>query len=264
MRAHRAEIDAIAASPEPPTFDNTIAALDRSGRLLARIDELFHNLTASETSPALQAVEREMAPPLAAHAQRDLHARGAVRAHRRAARAARRAAASTPSSCACSSACTSTSCAPARAWPDRSAGALRADHGAARRADDALRAERAGRRDRLPARAARRGRPRRPARLRARRRAPGGDASAAIDGCARDHAVALAHRAVPHLLATGATCASRPGAPGPRAASTTGGTTTGRSRARSCALRNEQARAARLRQLCRLRARRHDGARAAR
>ena len=67
MRAHRAEIDAIAASPEPPTFENTVAALDRSGRDLARIERLFCNLAASETSPALQAVEREMAPRLAAH-----------------------------------------------------------------------------------------------------------------------------------------------------------------------------------------------------
>src|SRR6185295_8318147 len=42
-------------------------AFDRSGRSLARIDRLFHNLIASETSPALQAVEREMAPRFAAH-----------------------------------------------------------------------------------------------------------------------------------------------------------------------------------------------------
>jgi len=68
MRAHRAEIDAIAANPEPPSFDNTIAAFDASGRLLARIDMLFSNLTASATSPALQAVERAMATPLAGHA----------------------------------------------------------------------------------------------------------------------------------------------------------------------------------------------------
>ncbi len=68
LAQHLADIEAIAASPEPPTFDNTVAALDRSGRLLARTEALFYNLTASETSPALQAVEREMAAPLAAHA----------------------------------------------------------------------------------------------------------------------------------------------------------------------------------------------------
>ena len=67
LAAHRAEIDAIAANPAPPTFDNTVAAFDRCGRLYYRIEGLFYNLTASETSPALQQVEREMAPVLAAH-----------------------------------------------------------------------------------------------------------------------------------------------------------------------------------------------------
>ena len=68
LAEHRTELDAIAAQAAPPTFDNTLAAFDRSGRLLARTDALFHNLCASETSPALQAVQREMAAPLAAHA----------------------------------------------------------------------------------------------------------------------------------------------------------------------------------------------------
>ena len=53
---HAAEIAAIADSPEAPTFDNTVAAFDRSGRRLTRIEQVFFNLTASETSPALQAV----------------------------------------------------------------------------------------------------------------------------------------------------------------------------------------------------------------
>jgi peptidyl-dipeptidase Dcp len=67
LSEHLADIDAIASLNEPPSFDNTVAALDRSGRLLARVEALFYNLTSSETSPALQAVEREMAAPLAAH-----------------------------------------------------------------------------------------------------------------------------------------------------------------------------------------------------
>ena len=67
LKAHRDEIDTIATSADAPSFENTIAAFDRSGRSLTRIVSLFHNLTASETSPALQAVEREMAAPLAAH-----------------------------------------------------------------------------------------------------------------------------------------------------------------------------------------------------
>jgi peptidyl-dipeptidase Dcp len=64
---HVNEIDAIANSTEAPTFDNTIAALDASGRRLTRIEQVFFNLTSSETSPALQAVERDIAPRLAAH-----------------------------------------------------------------------------------------------------------------------------------------------------------------------------------------------------
>jgi len=67
LKQHLAEIDAIGVDLQPPTFENTIAALDRSGRALRRIEGLFYNLTSSETSPALQAVERNMAPIMAAH-----------------------------------------------------------------------------------------------------------------------------------------------------------------------------------------------------
>jgi peptidyl-dipeptidase Dcp len=67
IRQHRSELDAIAAQFAPPTFDNTVARLDASGRLLARLESVFHNLCASETSAALQHVQREMAVPLAAH-----------------------------------------------------------------------------------------------------------------------------------------------------------------------------------------------------
>jgi peptidyl-dipeptidase Dcp len=67
LAAHLAEIDAIGSDPRPADFDNTVAALDRSGRELTRIESLFHNLTSSETSPALQAVQLRLAPRLAAH-----------------------------------------------------------------------------------------------------------------------------------------------------------------------------------------------------
>jgi peptidyl-dipeptidase Dcp len=70
MARHLAEIDAIAGAAEPPTFANTIAALDRSGRDRERIESLFWNLTSSETSPALQEVQREVVPQLAAHESR--------------------------------------------------------------------------------------------------------------------------------------------------------------------------------------------------
>ncbi|MBB5193368.1 peptidyl-dipeptidase Dcp [Silvimonas terrae] len=67
---HLAEIDAIAANPAAPDFANTLAAFDAAGAHLTRVQLLFENLTLSEASPALQAVELEMAPKLAAHTSR--------------------------------------------------------------------------------------------------------------------------------------------------------------------------------------------------
>jgi peptidyl-dipeptidase Dcp len=64
---HRRELAAIVAQPAAPTFDDTIAAFDRAGRLLRRVTLVLDNLAASETSPALQAVERALAPRIAAH-----------------------------------------------------------------------------------------------------------------------------------------------------------------------------------------------------
>ncbi|WP_434633854.1 M3 family metallopeptidase [Chromobacterium sp. CV08] len=67
---HLAEIDALAALPDAPDFDNTAAAFDRSGLRLERVQLLLDNLTASETSAELQQVERRMAPRLAEHNSR--------------------------------------------------------------------------------------------------------------------------------------------------------------------------------------------------
>ncbi len=64
---YHAELEAIAANPEPPSFANTVVAFDRSGWLFNRIADLFWNLTAAHTSKELESVEREMAPKLAAH-----------------------------------------------------------------------------------------------------------------------------------------------------------------------------------------------------
>jgi len=67
LAEHRAEVERIATQDEPPTFDSIAAALDRSGRLLARIEPVFRSLCNSCTTPELQAVERRLAPRLAAH-----------------------------------------------------------------------------------------------------------------------------------------------------------------------------------------------------
>ena len=67
MAEHRAELAQIAAHAEAPSFANTVAAFDRTGQRLGRVAAVFYNLSASATNDALQAVQREMAGPLAAH-----------------------------------------------------------------------------------------------------------------------------------------------------------------------------------------------------
>ncbi|MGI6874992.1 M3 family metallopeptidase [Amycolatopsis sp. 3B14] len=67
LAEHAAEIEAIAGNPEPATFENTIVALDTSGRLLQRVSSVFFNLTSSDTNPARQELQAEIAPKLAAH-----------------------------------------------------------------------------------------------------------------------------------------------------------------------------------------------------
>jgi peptidyl-dipeptidase Dcp len=72
MQEHWEEVDRVARQEAPPTFDNTIVALERCGVRLDRISRVFDNLTASHTNAQLQATEREMAPRLAAHHSRIL------------------------------------------------------------------------------------------------------------------------------------------------------------------------------------------------
>jgi len=70
MEDHRAEVDAIAEAARPPSFANTVEALERSGRLLHRVRKVFFNLSSSHTNDALDAVERDYVPRLAEHAAR--------------------------------------------------------------------------------------------------------------------------------------------------------------------------------------------------
>jgi len=67
LAEQRAEIAAIAADPAPPTFENTIAALERSGQSLDKVSSVFFNLAGADTSDELQAIEREIAPILSRH-----------------------------------------------------------------------------------------------------------------------------------------------------------------------------------------------------
>jgi peptidyl-dipeptidase Dcp len=66
MAAELKEVEAIAVNPAAPTFDNTVVALERAGRLLDRVDRVFSNLAGANTNPTLQGIERDMAPKLAA------------------------------------------------------------------------------------------------------------------------------------------------------------------------------------------------------
>src|SRR6266550_5682528 len=68
MRLQLAEIDAIAKQMQPPTFDNTIVAMERSGALLTRVAKTFSAVTQANTNDTLQKVQEVEAPKLAAHA----------------------------------------------------------------------------------------------------------------------------------------------------------------------------------------------------
>ena len=67
MRLQLAEVAAIIHDPAAPTFENTILPLERMGQLLSRVQRVFGALTASNTNDTLQAIQRALAPRLAAH-----------------------------------------------------------------------------------------------------------------------------------------------------------------------------------------------------
>jgi peptidyl-dipeptidase Dcp len=67
MRQHMAEIDKIANNPDTPTFENTFVAMEKSGAMLDRVLQTFGAVTGANTDDALQKVQEEEAPKLAAH-----------------------------------------------------------------------------------------------------------------------------------------------------------------------------------------------------
>lgn len=67
MAEHRVEIEVIAAGPWPPTFADTIEALERAGGRLHLAERLLSDASASRSTPAIRALEAEMLPRLAAH-----------------------------------------------------------------------------------------------------------------------------------------------------------------------------------------------------
>jgi peptidyl-dipeptidase Dcp len=67
LSRHRTDIDAIAANPAAPSFDNTITALERSGRELECVSNVFFVLAGADTGDAIEAIERDVSPLLARH-----------------------------------------------------------------------------------------------------------------------------------------------------------------------------------------------------
>ncbi|HSP34801.1 MAG TPA: M3 family metallopeptidase, partial [Thermoanaerobaculia bacterium] len=67
MRQQLAEIDAIANDPAPPTFENTLVPMERSGALLTRVAKVFFNLAQSNTNETLQKIEEAESPKFSAH-----------------------------------------------------------------------------------------------------------------------------------------------------------------------------------------------------
>ena len=67
MAIQKAEVAAIKANPAAPTFENTIVALEKSGRMLGRVSRVFFALTGSNTTDRLDAINTEIGPELTAH-----------------------------------------------------------------------------------------------------------------------------------------------------------------------------------------------------
>jgi len=67
MKRQLSEIDRIANNSAPPTFDNTIVEMEKSGQMLARATQTFFNVVGANTNPALDKVQTAVAPKLAGH-----------------------------------------------------------------------------------------------------------------------------------------------------------------------------------------------------
>jgi peptidyl-dipeptidase Dcp len=67
MAEQRKEVEAIDRNPAPPSFENTVIALEKSGQLLDRVSSVFSNLNGSNTNPEILKIASEMAPKRSAH-----------------------------------------------------------------------------------------------------------------------------------------------------------------------------------------------------
>ena len=67
MAEQRAEVEAVATNAEPPTFENTLVQLEKSGTLLGRVASAFFAIAGANTNPTLQQLQQDVAPKLSAH-----------------------------------------------------------------------------------------------------------------------------------------------------------------------------------------------------
>lgn len=67
MKIQLEEISKIADNPEAPTFENTLVAMEKSGQMLSRVNQVFDLLTGANTNKDLQKIKEELAPKQAAH-----------------------------------------------------------------------------------------------------------------------------------------------------------------------------------------------------
>jgi peptidyl-dipeptidase Dcp len=67
IELHNAEIEEIVSNNDAPTFENTVAALDYSGEILAQVSSIFNNIKSSDTNEEIQRISKEAAPLLSKH-----------------------------------------------------------------------------------------------------------------------------------------------------------------------------------------------------
>ena len=67
IKKQETEINSIVSNKEKPTFDNTVLAMENSGKLLARVSTVFYNMNSANTNEEIQTIAKELAPKLSAH-----------------------------------------------------------------------------------------------------------------------------------------------------------------------------------------------------
>ncbi|MCV2357489.1 M3 family metallopeptidase [Paucibacter sp. TC2R-5] len=70
MALHWREVDTILRNPAAPTFENTVEAMERAGRLLGRTQNMLGSLSGTDNNPSRQALQQRFAPEMAAHRDR--------------------------------------------------------------------------------------------------------------------------------------------------------------------------------------------------